>query len=78
MNYDKLSFAEAKRLKGRLEDLGIHLEKMVVNKVQGTDYTSELKKEFGIQNISVFPMDDRHISGIEQMRQYNSRFDTSF
>ena len=78
MNYDKLSFAEAKRLKVRLEDLGIHLEKMVVNKVQGTDYTSELKKEFGIQNISVFPMDDRHISGIEQMRQYNSRFDTSF
>lgn len=78
MNYDRLSFAEAKRLKKRLENINIHIERMVVNKTGQEDYSRELSHEFSIDRILLFPMNDRHISGIDNMRKYLKRYDIHF
>lgn len=74
LNYDKLSFVEAKRLKKSLEDLGIKIEKLVVNRIENENYVNEIKKEFENDNILLFKKASFPLSGVNNLRNYINEY----
>jgi arsenite-transporting ATPase len=70
MNDDSLSSSEAFRIKAKLMDIGIYIDKVIINKAQGTDIPEEVKKEFSHQEKALFPSSKVKLLGYEALQNY--------
>jgi arsenite-transporting ATPase len=70
MNNDKLSFSEAFRIKQKLGNIGIHIDTVVINKMQNKEIPEKVKKEFKAQRITLFPISSENLLGYEALNKY--------
>jgi arsenite-transporting ATPase len=70
MNNDKLSFSEAVRIKKKLSDINMHIERVVINKLNREENTDTIKAEFKDQKIFSYPFSKDSLSGLEALNQY--------
>ena len=70
MNNDKLSFSEAFRIKKKLNDIGIHIETVLVNKSNSKGIPDEVRDEFNNQKIIPFPFSSKSIIGFTAINEY--------
>ena len=62
MNDDKLSFSESMRIKKKLTDIGIQIDRTVVNKVMSEKIAAEITKNFDDKKIITLPLNSLHYS----------------
>jgi arsenite-transporting ATPase len=70
MNNDKLSFSEAFRIKKKLNDIGINIESVLINKSQSKEIPDEVRNEFSNQKIALFPFSSKSILGYQAISEY--------
>jgi arsenite/tail-anchored protein-transporting ATPase len=70
MNNDTLSFSESVRIKKRLTDIGIQIDRIVVNKVLNTEIEENIEKEFEDQKIVRFPFSSSSLIGYHAINEY--------
>jgi len=70
MNNDKLSFSEAFRIKKKLNDIGIRIESVLINKSESKNIADEVRNEFNNQNIVLFPFSSKNILGYQAINEY--------
>ncbi len=70
MNNDTLSFSESVRIKKRLTDIGIQVDRIVVNKFLNTDIAEDIEKEFENQKIVRFPFSSNGLIGFRAINEY--------
>jgi arsenite-transporting ATPase len=70
MNNDKLSFSEAFRIKKKLNDIGIKIESVLINKSGSKDIADEVRNEFNNQKIALFPFSSKNILGYQAINEY--------
>ena len=70
MNDDRLSFSEAIRIRQKLNDIGIHLHRVVINKAQNKKIPEEISIEFKNQKINMFPYSSKHLLGLHTITEY--------
>jgi len=70
LNNDRLSLAEALRIKNKLSDIGINIESVLVNKSQSNVVPAEVEDIFSDQKIALFPFSSENILGYEAIRRY--------
>jgi len=70
MNNDKLSFSEAFRIKKKLNDIGIHIESVLVNKSNSKAVPDEVRDEFNNQKIALFPLSSESLLGYKAINEY--------
>jgi arsenite-transporting ATPase len=70
MNTDKLSLAEALRIKQKLTDVAIHIDSVIVNKSQGNQIPAEVTREFNRQKTILFPLSSPKLLGYEALKKY--------
>jgi arsenite-transporting ATPase len=70
MNDDKLSFSEAFRIKKKLNDIGIKIESVLINKSQSKDIADEVRNEFNNHKIALFPLSSENIVGYQAINAY--------
>jgi len=70
MNNDKLSFSEAFRIKKKLNDIGIKIESVLINKSQTEPIADEVQNEFKNHKITRFPFSANYILGYQAITQY--------
>ena len=70
MNNDKLSFSEAFRIKKKLNDIGINIESVLINKSQSKNIVDEVREEFSNQKMSLFPLSSENILGYQAINKY--------
>ena len=70
MNNDKLSFSEAFRIKKKLNDIGINIESVLINKSQTKEIADEVRNGFSNQKIALFPWSSENILGYQAINAY--------
>jgi arsenite-transporting ATPase len=70
MNNDKLSFSEAFRIRQKLLDISIAIDRIVINKVTPSENTEGIESEFKAQKITRFPFLDGGLSGYDALMDY--------
>jgi arsenite-transporting ATPase len=70
MNNDKLSFSEAFRIKKKLNDIGIQIESVVVNKSNSKAVPDEVRDKFNNQKITTFPFSSKNLIGFKAINDY--------
>ena len=70
MNNDKLSFSEAFRIKKKLNDIGINIESVLINKSRSKEIPDEVSNEFSSQKIALFPLSPKRILGYPALNDY--------
>jgi len=70
MNNDKLSFSEAFRIKKKLNDIGIHIESVLVNKSNSKAVPDKVRDEFNNQKIALFPLSSESLLGYKAINEY--------
>ena len=70
MNNDKLSFAEAFRIRQKLSDISIGIDKIVINKLNPDESTAEIENEFKEQTIGRFPLAPEGLCGLSALEKY--------
>jgi arsenite-transporting ATPase len=70
LNNDRLSLAEALRIKNKLSNIGINIESVLVNKSQSNVVPAEVKGIFSNQKIALFPFASENILGYEAISHY--------
>src|SRR5210317_1475437 len=70
MNNDKLSFSEAFRIKKKLNDIGIDIESVLVNKSNSKAVPDEVRDEFNNQKITPFPFSSKNLIGFKAINDY--------
>ena len=70
LNNDKLSFSEAFRIKKKLNDIGIHIESVLVNKSNSKAVPDEVRDEFNSQKIALFPLSSKSLLGYNAINEY--------
>ena len=70
MNNDKLSFSEAFRIRQKLSDISIIIDRIVINKLQQDENTAEIEQEFKEQKIGRFPLAANGLSGYAALTEY--------
>lgn len=70
MNNDVLSFSEAFRIKTKLKDINIHINEVIINKIQQTEIPEEVKKEFSHQKKVLFPLSTNKLIGYKALQNY--------
>jgi len=70
MNNDKLSFSEAYRIRQKLADIGISIDRIVINKLKEDESTPEIETEFKQQKIGRFPMAPEGLCGLFALEKY--------
>jgi arsenite-transporting ATPase len=73
MNDDSLSFSEALRIKSKLRDIGIHIDKVIINKAQRTTISEAVNIQFRRQKKSLFPFSTIQLLGYEELQSYVNR-----
>jgi hypothetical protein len=70
LNNDKLSLAEAVRIKKKLSDIGINISSVLVNKSQSNVVPVDVKDIFRNQKIALFPFSSENILGYAAINHY--------
>jgi arsenite-transporting ATPase len=70
MNNDKLSFSEAFRIKKKLNNIGIHIDSVLINKSNSKEIPDEVRKEFSHHKIALFPFSSKSIVGCKALNEY--------
>jgi arsenite-transporting ATPase len=70
MNNDKLSFSETFRIKKKLNDIGIHIESVLVNKLNSKAVPDKVRDEFNNQKIALFPLSSESLLGYKAINEY--------
>jgi arsenite-transporting ATPase len=70
LNDDKLSFSEAFRIKKKLNDIGIHIETVLINKSNSKGIPDEVRDEFNNQKITPFPFSSKKLLGLKAINDY--------
>jgi arsenite-transporting ATPase len=73
MNNDKLSFSEAFRIRQKLLDINIPVDRIVINKVEPSDSTERIEYEFKAQKITRFPFLAGGLSGYAALMDYMAK-----
>ena len=78
MNNDKLSFAEAFRIRQKLSDISIGIDKIVINKLNPNENTAKIENEFKEQTIGRFPLAPKGLSGYAALKDYIEVYKETF
>jgi arsenite-transporting ATPase len=78
MNNDKLSFAEAYRIRQKLSDISIGIDRIVINKLNPDESTAEIENEFKEQTIGRFPLAPKGLSGYAALKDYIEVYKETF
>jgi anion-transporting ArsA/GET3 family ATPase len=70
MNNDKLSFAEAFRIRQKLSDISIGIDRIVINKLNSDESTAGIENEFKEQTIGRFPLAPKGLCGYGALKEY--------
>jgi arsenite-transporting ATPase len=70
MNNDKLSFSEAFRIRKKLTDISIVIDRIVINKLQADENTTGIETEFKDQKISRLRLAPEGLTGYEVLKKY--------
>ena len=70
VNTDRLSFAEAQRIKQKLADIAIHIDTVIVNKSQEDQIPELIAREFEQQKKILFPFSSKKLLGYEALTKY--------
>jgi arsenite-transporting ATPase len=70
MNNDKLSFSEAYRIREKLADINIVIDRIVINKLAAAESTTRIETEFKDQKIGRFRLAPQALSGYEVLKEY--------
>jgi arsenite-transporting ATPase len=70
MNVDQLSFSEAVRIKNKLSDIEVRIDRVVINKLEDGQSTNAITSEFSDQKICSFPLSEKDLSGLEELNAY--------
>ena len=70
MNNDKLSFSEAFRIRKKLTDIGIVIDRIVINKLKEDENTPEIENEFKDQKIAKLSLAPEGLTGYEVLKNY--------
>ena len=73
MNNDKLSFSEAFRIRQKLLDINIPVDRIVINKVEPSDSTARIEDEFKAQKITRFPSRAGGLCGYAALMEYMAK-----
>jgi arsenite-transporting ATPase len=72
MNNDKLSFSEAFRIRKKLLDISIAIDRIVINKVTPSENTEGIESEFKAQKITRIPFLAGGLSGYDALMDFIS------
>jgi len=70
MNNDKLSFSEAFRIRKKLTDIGIVIDRIVINKLKEDENTPEIENEFKDQKIAKLSLAPEGLTGYDVLKDY--------
>jgi len=70
MNNDKLSFSEAFRIRKKLTDISIVIDRIVINKLQADESTTGIENEFKDQKIARLRLAPEGLTGYEVLKDY--------
>jgi arsenite-transporting ATPase len=70
MNNDKLSFSEAFRIRKKLSDISIAIDRIVINKLAQGESTTEIENEFKEQKIGKFRLAPQGLTGYNVLKNY--------
>ena len=70
MNNDKLSFSEAFRIRKKLTDIRIAIDRIVINKLGEDETTAEIEAEFRDQKIAKFRLAPEGLTGFDVLKDY--------
>ena len=70
MNNDKLSFSEAFRIRQKLSDISIAIDRIVINKLAQDESTTEIEKEFKEQKIGKLRLAPEGLTGYNVLKNY--------
>lgn len=70
MNNDKLSFAEALRIRQKLSDISMAIDTVVINKLGPDEHIDSIENEFKTQKISRFPLAPGGLTGYDVLEKY--------
>jgi len=70
MNNDKLSFSEAFRIRKKLTDISIVIDRIVINKLKEDENTPEIENEFKDQKIAKLRLAPEGLTGYEVLKDY--------
>ena len=70
INEDKLSFAEAFRIKAKLDQIGMQVETVIINKALQKSIPTEVRRVFNHQCLRVFPFSANTLMGIASLTMY--------
>jgi len=70
LNNDRLSFSEAIRIRQKLNDIGIDIARIVVNKLKNGELIADITHKFNGYPISRYPLSPRELYGIEALKAY--------
>jgi hypothetical protein len=70
MNDDRLSFSEAVRIRQQLNDIDIHLHRIIINKAQHGEIPEEIRREFTRHTIEMFPYSPQQLLGLQSITEY--------
>ena len=78
MNNDKLSFSEAYRIRQKLADISIGIDRIVINKLNPDESTAEIENEFKEQTLGRFPVAPKGLSGYAALKDYIEVYKEAF
>jgi arsenite-transporting ATPase len=78
INNDKLSFSEAYRIRQKLADISIGIDRIVINKLNPDEGTAEIENEFKEQTIGRFPLAPKGLSGYAALKDYIEVYKEAF
>jgi len=70
MNDDRMSFSEARRIKNKLQEIGMHIHTVVVNKAMNNRIPLNISETFKEQRIALFPMEKNGLMGCSAIKNY--------
>ena len=70
MNNDKLSFSEAFRIRKKLTDIRIAIDRIVINKLRENESTTDIETEFKDQKIARLRLAPEGLTGYEVLKDY--------
>lgn len=78
MNNDKLSFSEAYRIRQKLSDISIGIDRVVINKLNPDESTAKIENEFKEQTIERFPLAPKGLCGYAALKDYIEVYKEAF
>ncbi len=78
MNNDKLSFSEAYRIRQKLSDISIGIDRVVINKLNPDESTAKIENEFKEQTIGRFPLAPKGLCGYAALKDYIEVYKETF